>query len=852
MKNIEIWYNPYRLETRLLIDGKEPKADSVLQYAVAGGKRLQEWISRLPKDLCEECGCREFTLKFHGMVLDWDDVQEAFDMAKKRGEIGNVARDFVESPSDEEIKNKITDIFHDLQNGPIDAFRDEQLVRAFNRMLDNKFPVNVIATMSSGKSTLINSLLGVKLMPAKNEACTATITEILDLDKDTFSAEVFDKDGALLKTVRELSYEIMDELNADPDVSRIYAEGDIPFLDAHGTQLMLVDTPGPNNSRDASHRQTTYSAIANGSNNLILYVLNGTQLSTNDDCNLLTYVAEQIKKGGKQTRDRFLFVINKMDQFDPDNEDIGKAVQAARDYLGNFGIEDPQIYPCSAFTALNIRTYLKDIDIENLTRAEERQLPKNARDTIAAIDTFIDCESMHLEQYSTLTPSAQRKLQERLKRAVEAGDAKEQALVHSGILSVEEAINAYVKKYAMTKLVKDLVERMEKVLETQQVFANAKAAIAENEEYAKQCRERAEKIQTQIQGGEESAKFRRKVDALDPVAKIQEKADETAAGVASKMTEVFGNAGYSMDYEFTDAKEARRFVEKFSKQAEDLVYPMGTDLTVLIDEEIRKKGMELLNEYKQYLNRVDENAGGSLEFRTSDLIGDKIQMMEDIMADLTNTSYAISKVEETGETYQEEETYLEKVGTREIQVKTGSHQEKVGTKTVKVGSHRERVGTQTVRNNERSWWQIWKPKYIEKDVYQTVDEYEEQDIYVNVDDYKTEKQDIIEERTRMVERFRLPLLKLQGELMSDFQDALNESIQTMMESAKEQAENMRSFFQQEFDKLDEIIQEKYNDLLSIDSEQEEYQQAADRNKAICAWLEANLQEIHDTLDLKED
>ncbi|MBP3665407.1 MAG: dynamin family protein, partial [Tyzzerella sp.] len=37
---------------------------------------------------------------------------------------------------------------------------------------NNVFPVIVMATMSSGKSTLINALLGQQVLPSKNEACT--------------------------------------------------------------------------------------------------------------------------------------------------------------------------------------------------------------------------------------------------------------------------------------------------------------------------------------------------------------------------------------------------------------------------------------------------------------------------------------------------------------------------------------------------------------------------------------------------------------------------------------------------------------------------------------------------------
>lgn len=35
------------------------------------------------------------------------------------------------------------------------------------------FPMLVVATMSSGKSTLINALLGQQILPSKNAACTA-------------------------------------------------------------------------------------------------------------------------------------------------------------------------------------------------------------------------------------------------------------------------------------------------------------------------------------------------------------------------------------------------------------------------------------------------------------------------------------------------------------------------------------------------------------------------------------------------------------------------------------------------------------------------------------------------------
>ena len=329
-------------------------------------------------------------------------------------------------------------------------FSEEKGDEAVNSKIVRVFPVNVIASMSSGKSTLINALLGKELIPSKNEACTATITEILDNDTDKFSAVTYDMNDIIFQKIPELTYEVMSKLNDDERVYKISATGNIPFFDDKSIALMLVDTLISGGLKKQVYNNMIYRAINSDSNNLILYVMNGTQLSTNDDASLLEYVAKQIKEGGKQIRDRFIFVVNKMDGFNPEEENIERTIKAARSYLASYGIDDPQIFPCSAYTALNIRTYLADIDIDNLTRADEKKLPSAARDTLPMIDKFIEYESMHLEQYSTLSPIAQRELDLRLRQAEEKGDMKEQALIHCGIYSIEAAIKSYIKEYVNT------------------------------------------------------------------------------------------------------------------------------------------------------------------------------------------------------------------------------------------------------------------------------------------------------------------------------------------------------------------------------------------------------------------
>jgi hypothetical protein len=51
MKKVFIKYNPYRLTTEILIDGKKIKNNSQLNRP---DQRLQEWVDHLPEILCEE------------------------------------------------------------------------------------------------------------------------------------------------------------------------------------------------------------------------------------------------------------------------------------------------------------------------------------------------------------------------------------------------------------------------------------------------------------------------------------------------------------------------------------------------------------------------------------------------------------------------------------------------------------------------------------------------------------------------------------------------------------------------------------------------------------------------------
>lgn len=525
MREIFIEYNPYRLETSITIDGVAPKQNSRLNF---GERRLQEWIEELPEILFEECCSRDFRITFHGTILDYEDVEAMAKEAKKSGL--NIELKHIPAKEVGDKESAIDEIFDEIQAGPFEELKQPNLVRAFNLAKGKEFEVNVVATMSAGKSTLINALLGQKLMPAKQEACTATITKIKDNDSDHFMAKVYDANDNLIKVQPELSLEIMNDLNSNPQVSRIEVEGNIPFVTADDVALVLVDTPGPNNSRDPEHRAATVRMLKESSKAVVLYILNATQLAVNDDYSLLNYVAESMRVGGKQSRDRFIFVVNKLDEFKKKEDNIEAALKKVRDYLHDNGIENPNIYPASALTALNIRTILAESDDDDDDDVYEAK---------GKVKKFNKNEEMYFEKMAPLTPSIRGEIESQLIKMRNSGDIKGEALIHCGIVPIEMAIRTYVQKYAKTAKIKNIVDTFSKCLESAKSFETMKQEIAKNQEKQKEILANIDAIKKKLASGENAKRFKSKIETINYDTKIDELATEVIVAAQAKITAQF-------------------------------------------------------------------------------------------------------------------------------------------------------------------------------------------------------------------------------------------------------------------------------------------------------------------------
>ena len=622
MKEMLIKYNPYRLETTILVDGDAPQQKSKLNFA---DRRLQEWIEELPEIIFEEYRTRQFKITFHGTVLDYEDIESMKNEAKKDG--FNIELEHIPAKEVADKENSISEIFDEIQRGPFAELKQPDVVKAFNMAKSSDFEVNVVATMSAGKSTLINSLLRQKLMPAKQEACTATITEIKDTDGDCFVAKVYNANGELIQTYPELTFEIMEKLNGDPNVSKIRAEGNIPFVESEDVSLVLIDTPGPNNSRDPEHKAATYRMLSESSKAVVLYILNATQLAVNDDYNLLSHVADSMRVGGKQSRDRFIFVVNKLDEFKQGEDSVDAALNKVRDYLKDNGIENPNVYPASALTALEIRTLLT----EGNNKFDYAVGMANLK-----VQMFNEVEEMHFETKAPLTPSVRGQLEMRLSEARNNGDAKGEALIHCGIVPIEMAIQMYVQKYAKTAKIRNIVDTFSKRLESAKSFETTKKEIAENQDKHKEILANIEKIERKLASGEEAKSFKARIDKINYDSEIKKLANEIVKSAQKKITEQLASAENRMD-----KKEAKQVCERFARFTENLRAEIQVKLEELITNHVTKNANDLLEEYRKKIAELaqDVNIGG--------IAIDPFEIMKGSIEGLSDINVIMSEAEKT-------------------------------------------------------------------------------------------------------------------------------------------------------------------------------------------------------------
>ncbi|WP_273525229.1 dynamin family protein [Mailhella massiliensis] len=194
----------------------------------------------------------------------------------------------------------------------------------------------ITATVSSGKSTLINALTGKKLTKTANEICTGAVCHIYAKPFEDCRIHLADSNG--------FDFDISEkELSSISRTEPFSVAAYFHLCSGQTERLCLIDTPGVDAVFHEKHLEMTRECLLSSQGEALLCVLDSCGLSTNATWTHLNWISKNLKK---QT---VIFIVNKTDKLHPEDDDLSASLDALRQDLISLGWETPTICPVSAY-----------------------------------------------------------------------------------------------------------------------------------------------------------------------------------------------------------------------------------------------------------------------------------------------------------------------------------------------------------------------------------------------------------------------------------------------------------------------------------------------------------------------
>lgn len=809
MINIELKYNAYTRETSFS-DGSRECDDFLLAHE---GEELNLWIDRFLTNLIDTYNA-ELSLTFAGIERDCDIVNDAVENYNHNTNSFKILfRRNVNKSNSNSSKDKIEklrELYAEMrsENCPFEELRtDKNIEKSFNTALDTEFEIAVVATMSSGKSTLINAMLGTELLPARNEATTATIARIHDEDDEkVFHGIVYDKDDNEITSRESLTLENMNQFNDDPNTARIEIYGNIVGISSQSLKLVLTDTPGPNNSRTDEHKNHTYRLIKDSKYKpMVLYILNGTQLETNDDNSLLTDIANAMRDGGRQASDRFIFVLNKADEFDTENEDVQKYINKTKDYLEKHGIQNPKVFPCSSYVAKLIRLYQSG-----------KQFTKKERlDLDSKIELFFDDEEenykgLHFSKMADISESVRSKLEAAETKARSTNDKYTDALIQTGIPAVEGAISEYLEKYAKPQKITEAIHSFLQIIRDLGTEAHETQLLKDNQSKVEETQKAITKIEQVIKNGEKGVELKEKIEAISVEPQIKD-AFEKLSG--EKLGSFISQVRNKYCSEKLTEEETKKRINLIQKDLEEFRNKFAIDIENIINDKVGNQAKQYSDEYNSYVSELLGNAFGH-EVKAASVLGSLANM--NLSSDYID-DFEFSVKEKTGTQLVEEERTRTEMRTK---TRTGTRKKSgFGAAIVR------RLG-KIFRKDD---WGYESYTYTE-------------DVPVQVKYMATVERDKYENREY------INFTKMFNTVVTPKIDDFSSQARTIAtDVAKEEENKLKEAFKISFDELNVAIENKLTELKRTFGDKEAFEKMVAKNEENLLWLDKFKKQLNEAI-----
>ena len=212
------------------------------------------------------------------------------------------------------------------------------------------------ATMSTGKSTLINAIIGKNIAPSMSIACTSNIANFKSSPIKINFINYSDKDGLKLYLDSTDAKKLIGNSNYCYVNTYFYSE-------ISKKRVNIIDTPGVNYSEDKSHSEITKNELKNREIDILVYVTSILTWGTNDEYEYLRFIKENVRYK------KMIVIINKVDEIKIEDSTVDENISNAKKYLLKLDLKNLTICPLSAYVGSLLK---REILKENLSKREER------------------------------------------------------------------------------------------------------------------------------------------------------------------------------------------------------------------------------------------------------------------------------------------------------------------------------------------------------------------------------------------------------------------------------------------------------------------------------------------------
>lgn len=433
------------------------------------------------------------------LIAELPDMAHTFAEVKKYGEqaaeiLARHRQNLFEIPMENENVKKSAESFAEQ----IDEER-RNIHDKIDSLNDNAVSLCFTGVYSAGKSTLINALLGYKILPEKITSETAKMFRISSPKPGENVRIIFDIQGtyselewnavkecfefaqapaggetkdAILQEVSRVQHEklaqheqiraILTMLNNMSDVSADIRINFPVALDSDNVQYIIYDTPGTD-SNYAEHQTVLMDALSEQKQSILIFVAAPNKTEGSGNNALLKYLKEVEEKDSKTSIDigRSLFVINWSDCIDADaRKDLQhEEIKYKDDESFSIRLADKKLFFISAKYGYAARAVRNGIASEK-DQAEFNRGLNNMTDKFGGY--------CYRENRCAMSEFATNRMNERCEEALNQAQEKKDDIsvleIATGLYALESEILQYGEKYASAVKASAIIDSVDKAL----------------------------------------------------------------------------------------------------------------------------------------------------------------------------------------------------------------------------------------------------------------------------------------------------------------------------------------------------------------------------------------------------